>query len=183
MKKKLKKINIKKFLKSNIKTIAAFVIGLLISGGAVYASLASSQVIFSPPSGMSSTNVQSAIEELYTKASNMALKACPVTTELAVNTTMTIFANSQEVCISRNNELSCFKINNYNIEKNHIQQVFSDGSCNTYWGSYEEFHCDASDFSCELIANGDVYCSDSEANSSHFYPGCYVDSEGYVDCW
>ena len=63
---------IKKFLLGNIKTVIAFVLGTLISGVTVYAAtvIAASQVGYTPPSGsgISSTNVQGAIDELYTRA-------------------------------------------------------------------------------------------------------------------
>lgn len=63
---------VKRFLIGNIKTVIAFVLGTLISGVTVYAAtvIAASQVGYTPPSGsgISSTNVQGAIDELYTRA-------------------------------------------------------------------------------------------------------------------
>ena len=63
---------IKKFLLGNIKTVIAFVLGTLISGVTVYAAtvIFASQVGYTPPSGsgISSTNVQGAVDELYTRA-------------------------------------------------------------------------------------------------------------------
>ena len=63
---------VKRFLIGNIKTVIAFVLGTLISGVTVYAAtvIAASQVGYTPPSGsgISSTNVQGAIDELSTIA-------------------------------------------------------------------------------------------------------------------
>ena len=63
---------IKKLLSNNLKTITAFIIGGIIFGGTtavVAAVIAANQVTYTPPSGVSANNVQTAIDELYTRAS------------------------------------------------------------------------------------------------------------------
>ncbi len=63
---------VKKFLLGNIKTVVAFILGLIISGTTVYAATIlfnSNQVGYdNTSSDLSSTNVQDAIDELYTRA-------------------------------------------------------------------------------------------------------------------
>ena len=63
---------VKKFLLGNIKTVVAFVLGLIISGTTVYAATIlfnSNQVGYdNTSSGISATNVQDALDELYTRA-------------------------------------------------------------------------------------------------------------------
>ena len=61
----MKTEKIRKFLLKNIKIVISFVIGAVISGGAVYAAtilFASNQVSYN------STNVQDALDNLYIKA-------------------------------------------------------------------------------------------------------------------
>ena len=66
----MKKIT--KFLLGNIKTVVAFILGVIVSGTTVYAAtilFASNEVSYdNTRSGMSVTNVQDALDELYTKA-------------------------------------------------------------------------------------------------------------------
>lgn len=68
------KRNFKKIITDNIKILIAFVLGVLISGGTVYAAtilFAAKDVTYNPSnSNLQSTNVQDAIEELYKKAND-----------------------------------------------------------------------------------------------------------------
>ena len=166
---------VKKFLIGNIKTVVAFILGIIISGTTVYAAtilFASNQVSYdNTSSGMSATNVQDALDELYTKAQNM-VPIDPNT--FNTNTKKTVYASSKGVCIKRNNKLNCFKINNWSEEQNHIQQVFSDISCNVN-SSYVD--CNASDFHCYVRSNGYVYCNDQSDRSL-----CDVPADGSVYC-
>ena len=66
---KMKKIVNK--LKQNTKIITAFVLGVILTGGTVYAAtvLPSSQVGYdNSTSGLTATDVQGALDELYTRA-------------------------------------------------------------------------------------------------------------------
>ena len=83
--------------------------------------------------------------------------------------------NSLAVCIKRNGTEHCFKSNNYYAEKEHIQEVFSDISCNVDSSSVL---CDASDFGCRVNSDGDVNCFDYGA-----YEGCPVNGDGSVFCY
>ena len=82
--------------------------------------------------------------------------------------------NSLAVCIKRNGTEHCFKSNNYDAEKEHLQEVFSDISCGV--DSYGVY-CYASDFGCDVNSNGDVSC-----DGRGTYEYCYVDGVGAVGC-
>ena len=76
----MKKIG--RFIRSNIKVLAAFILGGIVLGGfGVYAAVASSSISYSnSASGLSATTVQGAIDELNTKATTKieaARKECP----------------------------------------------------------------------------------------------------------
>ena len=166
---------IKKILLDNTKIAVAFIIGVLIGVPIVYAATIlfnSNQVRYdNTSSGTSATNVQDALDELYTKADNM------VSIDLdtfQTNRGRTIYASSEGVCIKRNNKLNCFKINNWAKEQNHLQQVFSDISCNV---NSSNVNCNASDFNCNVDSNGNVNCKDQSANTN-----CNVYADGSVNC-
>lgn len=202
---------IKKLLSNNLKTITAFIIGGIIFGGTtavVAAVIAANQVTYTPPSGVSANNVQTAIDELYTRSSKWlnlndmgtpqyyattgTYKGLCSSTDTLCNsyadfpTTSTtppsgknVYAAKYEdgqygVCIKRNGKEHCFRGRNYKAEAKHVQEVFSDISCRV---SSEGVRCLASDFLCDVISNGHVYCDDSGAGSS-----CYVSSAGSVNC-
>ena len=93
---------------------------------------------------------------------------------LTTNSAKNILASSSGVCIRRNYKTSCFKINNFTEEKDHIQQVFSDISC---FVSSANANCSGSDFYCNVSSNGNVYCNDPSVSS-----GCNVYRDGSVDC-
>lgn len=164
---------VKKFFIGNIKTVVAFILGLVIAGSGVYAAIAiqGSSVGYTDTNNIGATTVQGAIDALFTKANNMV----PIDPDtFNTNTAKTVYTSSKGVCIKRNNKLNCFKINNWSEEKNHIKQVFSDGSC-LVLSSYA--FCDASDFQCYVYSNGDVHCNDQSSGSY-----CYVYADGSVTC-
>ena len=75
---------IKEFLLRNVKTVLAFILGIIISGTIVYAAtilFSSDQVSYdNTASGINAATVQGAIDELYTKASNASIyreQICP----------------------------------------------------------------------------------------------------------
>ena len=160
-----------KFIKHNV---FGFIAGAVIFGSlGVYAAtvIAASNVGYSDNASLGATNVQDAIDKLYAKADNQYFDLATA----KANTTGKVFASKKGVCISRNKTVYCFKINNYDIEKDHVQQVFSDASCNDY-SSYVE--CTASDFYCYVHSNGNVYCFDDSYASR-----CRVSASGSVSCY
>ena len=59
------------------------------------------------------------------------------------------------VCIQRNGKEHCFRARNYKAEAKHVQEVFSDISCDV---NSSDVHCTASDFSCGVFSDGGVDC-------------------------
>ena len=182
----MKKIS--KFIKNNI---IGFIIGVIISGATVYAAtVASSSVSYSnTSSGSSATTVKAALDELYTKAASCKKikdntvyfaygepTASSTTDYTTLGKKVFVAKNGDQksVCIIRNSRLHCFDNNNYAIEKEHMQQVFSDISCIVN-SSY--VHCNASDFTCRVDSNGDLNCLDR--GTSEY---CNVTTNGLVYC-
>ena len=165
-------MKLRNFIKNNLKIVIAFTLGLLVAGTGVYAAtvIAASSVGYTDNSSLGATNVQNAIDKLYAKADNQYFD---IATAIA-NTTGKVFASKKGVCISRSKKVYCFKTNNYDIEKDHVQQVFSDVSCNVP-SSYVD--CDASDFDCSVNSYGSVSCVDYSDGSY-----CSVDASGSVRC-
>lgn len=165
---------IKKFLLGNIKTVVAFILGIIISGTTIYAAtilFASDQVSYdNTSSGMTATNVQGAIDELYEKANTWI----DPKSNYHVNKNRNLVVNSSELKLIRNGVLYTIKNNNYNVEKDHIQQIFSDVSCYDVTGGKV---CSAIDFYCSVGANNSVYCRDNSDNSE-----CQIKTTGEFYC-
>ena len=172
-----------KFIKSNIKLVIGIIIGSVISGTTVYAAtilFASNQVSYdNTTSGMNATNVQDALDELYTKANTWI---DPSTIE--TDSTGKIFASSRGIIIRRNGQTHLIRNDNWAEEQNHIQQIFSDvGAYNSSTGlgctvnSYY-VRCNASEFYCTVDSDGNVSCYDLSDDSL-----CYVRTDGSVDCY
>ena len=166
-------MKLRNFIKNNFKLVVAFTLGLLVAGTGVYAAgvIASKEITYEDNTSIGATNVQDAIDKLYAKADNQYFDLATA----KANTTGKVFASKKGVCISRNKTVYCFKINNYDIEKDHVQQVFSDVSCNVH-SSYVD--CNASDFDCGVGSNGNVYCYDNSDDSR-----CNVNASGDVRCY
>ena len=173
-------MKLRNFIKNNFKLVVAFTLGLLVAGTGVYAAvvITSKEITYEDNTSIGATNVQDAIDKLNTKATTKIKEAeakCPsgkICTE--TNSKGTIFASKMGICINRNNIFQCFKINNWDVEKNHIQQVFSDVSCIV---SSSYVRCLASDFRCSVYSPGNVSCYDSSD-----YSNCDVDASGDVNC-
>jgi hypothetical protein len=163
-------------MKNKVKLLLAFILGIAVTSGVVYASnlLASDVAYDNTQSGLTATNVQSALDELNTKANTWIDPSYIDFGTLATNTAKTVLASSKGVCIKRNNKVSCFKVNNWAEEQNHIQQVFSDISC---YVDSSIVSCSASDFTCGVYSDGFVDCDDDSGSSY-----CTVNSGGTVKC-
>ena len=132
---------------------------------------------------MSATNVQDALDELYTKANsdmvplwlkkyktfadtptnyifdgtNKPTTASPTTPPSGKNVYLGLYADYQYgVCIKRNGTQHCFRYNNWIAESKHVQEVFSDISC---YVDSSRVRCDASDFRCGVDSYGYVSCT------------------------
>ena len=203
---------IKNFIKSNIKVVLAFIIGIVISGTSVYAATIifnSNQVGYdNTTSGLSSTDVQGALDELYIKANTWinpnnnfgtpqyyafgTYKGWCSSTDTNCNSysdfpTASTTPPSRKnvyaakyadggygVCIKRNGTEHCFRGRNWIAEAQHIQQVFSDVSCDV---SSSRVNCNASDFNFSIYSNGDVICYGNDS-----YGNCAV-INGFVSCY
>ncbi len=165
-------MKLRNFIKNNLKIVIAFTLGLLVAGTGVYAAtvIAASSVSYSDNASLGATNVQNAIDKLYAKADNQYFDFATA----KANKTGKVFASKKGVCISRSKTVYCFKTNNWDVEKNHIQQVFSDIRCIVKSSS---IRCDSSDFYCYVNSPGYVSCDDKSDNSS-----CEVDASGNVNC-
>lgn len=128
-----------------------------------------------PYTNNSQSTVQGAIDDLYTKANTYIDPSYIDFTTLETNNKKTILVSKNGVCIKRNNKVSCFKVNNYSVEKDHIQQVFSDARCSFHPDSVG---CYDSDFLCVVNSNGSVDC-----RGASDYSGCSVSTDGSVDCY
>lgn len=187
---------IKEIFKNNLKIVIAFILGIIISGTTVYAATIiynANQVGFNNSNtSLSSTDVQGALDELYTRASNC--KKAPnntvyyafgdpttssTTNYSTLNRKIFIARNGDQrsVCVIRSNRLHCFDNNNYAIEKDHLAQVFSDVSCNIYNNS--GYSCSANDFWCIAYYNGNTWCR--TINSTR--QDCEVYANGNGSCW
>lgn len=90
-----------------------------------------------------------------------------------------IEGKQKSICIIRNNNLHCFKINDES-EIEHFEQVFSDVVCTTGVNNYgssshPDIRCNASDVSC-YTSSGRTNCTDH----SNYY--CMSYTNNYVEC-
>ena len=116
-------------------------------------------------------NIQQAIDTLYDKA-NSSIDYSSL--NFQISSTNNIVATNFGICMYRNNKLNCFKTNNYNYEKEHVRQVFSDGNCQT--GDHK-IDCDDGDYQCAIYDDGYVDCIDYISHK-----GCSVEPDGTIDC-
>ena len=162
---------VKDYIKGNI---VGFILGAIIFsviGVTAATILNGTDIQYTGNKVENASNIQDAIDGLYDEANNMV----PIDPDtFATNTAKTVYASSKGVCIKRNNKLNCFKINNWDEEKDHIQQVFSDVSC---YVSSSDVDCNAVDFSCYVRSYGHVSCVDNSDSSS-----CNVVGDGSVNC-
>lgn len=183
----------KKLIKSNIKLIIGILIGMVLSITTVYAAtilFASNQVSYdNTTSGLSSTNVQGAIDELYTRANTWINPNNNFGTPqyYAFGTYKGWCSSSDTGC----NSLSDFPTTSTSAPsgKNVYAAKYADGGYGVCINRNGTPHCFRgrnwiaeaqhvqkvfSDISCDVASS----CVDCGA--SDFY--CRVDSSGYVVC-
>ena len=98
---------IKDLVNKNYKVVIGIIIGITISIGIGVSALATKDITYdNSKSGLTSTNLQGAIDELYEKANNSGVPIDPDT--FKTNSAKTIYASSKGICIFRNNKLNCF---------------------------------------------------------------------------
>ena len=175
-------------MKEKNKLVLSFILGAIIFGsitGLFAYAINASDTSFSPNDNTwNVNNVSSALDDLYTRASLWIDPSYIDFTTLATNTNKTMLLSSAGICIKRNNKVSCMKRDNWNVEKDHIQQIFSDvGVYNSNTGlgcrvDPNDVYCYASDFECHVNNNGFLSCTDKSN-----YSMCYVNLEGSVNCY
>ena len=169
----------KKVLSHGIAVVVGFAFAILVT---VYAEMyiSSSQVIYERNNNQST--VSDALDNLYARALLYNNPESVDTSTLTSNTKKSIYASSKGVCLVRNNRFYCFKTNNFDIEKEHIQEVFSNVSCNIT--STQVFCTESGVNSCRVRSNGDVDCHDTnDPSSSDNTSYCYAYSNGDVECY
>ena len=178
-----------------LKLTLGIIIGVLVSGTTVYAAnilFSSEQLSYdNTDSELTATNAKEALDELYNKASNShRIKDNNVTfgyvnsgtdpttdyTRTEVPTYIAKNGDQKSVCITLDDKLSCFDNNNYIIEKEHVQQVFSDYTCEV---KSEEVNCYTTLMFCEIYSDGHVYCGHVEP----LLEGCHLFSDNSVSCY
>ena len=162
----------KKVIDWILKNMFGFVLGAIlftVIGVVAATSISSAQVKYT---GNSQSTVEGALNNLYTKANALVEPDAIDFATLTSNASGTMIASSKGVCITRNNKVSCFKANNWNVEKDHIQQVFSGCEVDSSF-----VYCSASDFLCDITSSGRVYCQIQD--SSEY---CVVNPDNSVTC-
>ena len=129
--------------------------------------LASSVSYDNTNSGLQSTNVQGAIDEISTKANTWI---DPST--VYINGTGKLFAFAKGIIITKNDKMYYIKANNYEEEKERIKTILD--KCFDY---SDAVYCPNSDYSCGIADDGRIYCTD-ETDYSH----CTVTATGSVSC-
>ena len=166
-----------KFLKLNIKLFLGIIVGML-TGTIVYAAtilLDADQVGFDKTgTNLTSTNIQAAIKKLDAKSNTWINPSVLNGNGYYINSAQSMIATSQGILLVRNGNTHFIKADDWANEQTHIQQVFSDVSCDV--DSYN-VDCDASDFWCDVDNYGGVRCYDKSGHSN-----CSVYSGGNVAC-
>ncbi len=164
--------NIKEKIINNKKYILGIITGILISGTTVYAAtvISAANVSYSNTSSkLSSTDVQSAIDELKLKVDSTV----PIDPDTFItNTSKNIYASSKGICFVKNNKLNCFKVDNYDNEVKHALQVFGNENCSYFRPG---LMCGNDDFDCVIEENGCLSCN----VTGHSDESCYVPSSGH----
>lgn len=164
--------NVKEKIIKNKKYILGIITGILISGTTVYAATVISAVNVSysnTSSKLSSTDVQSAIDELKLKVDSTV----PIDPDTFItNSSKNIYASSKGICFVKNNKLNCFKVDNYGNEVEHALQVFGNENCSYF---RPDLMCSNDDFDCVIEENGCLSCKVTGPSDE----SCYVPSSGH----
>ena len=201
---------IKKLLSNNLKTITAFIIGGIIFGGTtavVAAVIAANQVTYTPPSGVSANNVQTAIDELYTRSSKWVNPNDMGTPQYyafgrykgwcsSTDTDCNSYADFPTTATTPPSGLNVYAAKYADgqygvcIKRNGKEHCFRGTNYIAEAKHVQEVfsdiscrvnssyvHCSASGFGCDVDSNGFVDCYDYGAGSH-----CYVDPDGSVKC-
>ena len=181
------------FKNSKTKFILGIILGIILTGGGVYAAtIGNSKDVFydNATSNLSSTNVQDALDELYDKINNrLTTYAFGIPTinssadfqEVIASSGSNVFVKKQgsqlSVCLYYNNRLFCMKNGTENWETNKAMlntTTFPGASCAA---SSSSAGCYDDSFICYAYSYGYVPCN---AHDADLY--CDVRADGAVDC-
>ena len=170
-----------KFIKNNSKLLIGIIIGMVLSGTTVYAAtqiMASDVLYDNTNSGLTSTNVQAAVDELTTRANTWIDPSILNGKGYYINTARSIIATSGGILLIRGGQTHFIKSDNWSVEKDHIQQIFTgeNDKCSI---QSELISCYNSDFDCTVCSDGYVECTDY-TNGGVSY--CGVEGDGSLDC-
>ena len=177
----------------NYKILIGLLLGILISATGVYAATigASKDVYYNnTTSKLSSTNVQDALDEVYTKTNNRLTtyafgtptNSSPVDFQEVISSSgskafVKKQGNQLSVCSYYNNRLFCMKPGtaNWNTNKAMLNTTTFPGA--TCGSDSSDAHCYDASFGCSAKSYGDVYCVDGKATLE-----CYVFANGTAAC-
>ena len=181
------------FKNSKTKFILGLILGIILTGGGVYAAtIGNSKDVFydNATSNLSSTNVQDALDELYDKINNrLTTYAFGTPTinspvdfqEVIASSGSNVFVKKQgsqlSVCLYYNNRLFCMKNGTENWETNKAMlntTTFPGATCDA---SSSVATCRDDSFACGALSNGNVNCIDGDAGMA-----CDVPADGKVEC-
>ena len=181
------------FKNSKTKFILGLILGIILTGGGVYAAtIGNSKDVYydNATSNLSSTNVQDALDELYDKINNrLTTYAFGTPTinspvdfqEVIASSGSNVFVKKQgsqlSVCLYYNNRLFCMKNGTENWETNKAMlntTTFPGTNCSE---SSSRTSCTDTSIDCSAYSSGHVDCSDYDASVY-----CYVYADGQVGC-
>ena len=84
---------------------------------------------------------------------------------------------NREVCMIMDEQLHCFKSNNYEAEKEHAKQLFGEANCLMTDGIVSSYWCNNNVFTCDIYTNGNVQCRKESSNEY-----CHVNFDGSTVC-
>ena len=191
------------FKNSKTKFILGLILGIILTGGGVYAAtIGNSKDVFydNATSNLSSTNVQDALDELYQKLnkkvyffgdthnngstklgyqSYLTANFMDIVNNLGSKAFVGIDINgNKSACIYRDNKVTCLKAGEENWEANKAilnTTTFPGATC---FASSSDASCDDDSFICYAYSNGSVDCYDADDAGS----GCHVGADGEVEC-
>ena len=194
--KRVKKLTKGNFTSIVIILVIGIIVGMVIAGATVYAAttITGSTVTYSnSSSGLSSTTVQEAIDEIYEKSKTHCPDGYECTklyyafgrpttssttdyTTLGYNYFVRLKGTGElGACTIRNEKSFCINSNNFDNSKAKLIEEFGKDACNV---DSSGVGCSDSDSGCFAYSNGSVGCHGA---SAHSY--CYVDSDGSADCY
>ena len=190
------------FKNSKTKFILGLILGIILTGGGVYAAtIGNSKDVYydNATSNLSSTNVQDALDELYQKLnkkvyfygdtyrdgssafghqSYLTTNFMDIVNNLGSKAFVGIDNNgNKSACIYRDNKVTCLKAGEKNWETNKAMlntTTFPEATCDA---DSSVATCSDDSFACDALPYGYVYCSDNDVDLN-----CGVYADGRVKC-